>query len=390
MLRMLAAWLLLGGAIAGAAAAAGVPPDPPATRPLNQFVTSVGQDRRITFRLFAPNAREVAVVFRRTDPRSATPVAMARNEDGVWSLTTDPVEPNLYEYYFAVDGFRSIDTGGNAPKPQRQVNTSLVLVPGSLLDVRRVPHGDVRSVTFHSRALGSERQMFVYTPPGYTDASAPLPVLYLYHGFGDTAESWTKQGRAPQMLDNLLAEGRIAPMIVVIPDTETDIPEAVPENFPGATRRRDFYPANTAAADRELMQDILPYMAAHYRVRGDAEGRALAGLSQGGYQVLASGLGHLGSFAWLGNFSGVSTATVPNEGVERALARPEEVNRALRLFAVTVGSGDYITGQDIAGLREMLDRQGIRYDYTEYPGLIHEMDVWRPSLAAFLQRIFRP
>jgi enterochelin esterase-like enzyme len=376
--------------VASPVLAAQLPPDPPATRPLNQFVTSVGPDRRITFRLFAPKANKVAVVFRRLDPAGANPMPMAKNEDGVWSVTTDPQEPNLYEYYFDVDGFRSIDPGTNYPKPQRQVNTSLILVPGSILDVRNVPHGDVRSVTFHSNALNAERQMFVYTPPGYTDASTPLPVLYLYHGFGDTAESWIKQGRAPQVLDNLLAENKIVPMIVVVPDTETDIPAAVPENFPGATRRKDFYPANTAAADRELMQDLIPYMAHHYRVRDDAEGRALAGLSQGGYQVLVSGLSHLGTFGWLGTFSGVSTETVPHEGVAQALSRPEEINRTLRNFTVTVGAEDITTGKDVAGLKKLLDEKKIAHDYVEYPGRIHEMDVWRPSLTAFLQTIFKP
>jgi enterochelin esterase-like enzyme len=272
--------------------AADLPASPPNDRPLKQFITSVGNDRRITFRLFAPTAKAVSVIFKRLDPAVAVPIPLVRDQDGVWSVTGDPVEPDLYEYYFDVDGFRTIDPGTNYPKPQRQVNTSLILVAGSLLDIRNVPHGDLRLVTLHSKALGAERQMFVYTPPGYSDASAALPVLYLYHGFGDTVESWVKQGRAPQILDNLLAEGRIQPMIVVIPDTETDIPEAIPENFPASERRKTFYPPNAKAADRELIEDLIPYMQAHYRVRNEADGRAIAGLSQGGYQALVSGLGH--------------------------------------------------------------------------------------------------
>jgi enterochelin esterase-like enzyme len=347
-------------------------------------LTRVGADRRVTVRLVAPGARSVTVNFH---PVGSVP--LARNGQGVWEAVLGPLEPGLYEYGFSVDGFAAPDTGTATPKPQRQLNASLVLVPGSILDTRAVPHGDLRVVTRHSTALGLERQFLVWTPPGYGDASAPLPVLVLYHGYGDTAWSWVLQGRAPQILDNLLAEGRIAPMIVVFAGTEADIPGVVPEEFPDETRRRDFYPPNAAAVDRELMQDILPHLEAQYRVRTDAAGRAIAGLSQGGYQALVSGLGHLGRFGWLATFSGVSQATVPHDGIARALADPDLVNARLRNLTVTVSSDDGVTGDDIAGLRRALDAAGIGYDYKEYPGLGHEMAVWRPSLIDFLQKIFR-
>jgi len=384
----IAALLSLSGA-PSMAADPSIPALPPADQPLRDFVTRVGADGRITFRLFAPEAKAVSVVFGSMDPAEVKATPMTKDGRGVWSVAVGPVAPDLYEYYFNVDGFRTADTGANAPKPQRQVNTSLILVPGSIVDTRPVPHGDLRVVTLTSKALGSERQMLVWTPPGYGDGSAPLPVLYLYHGFGDTVWSWATQGRAPQILDNLLAERKIVPMIVVIPDTETDIAAAVPEDFPGATRRQTFYPANAVAADQELIGDIIPYMEAHYRVRTDAAGRAMAGLSQGGYQALVSGLGHLGTFAWLATFSGVSQTTVPDAGIAKALADPAKVNASLKVFTVTVGGDDTITGKDIAGLRKDLDAAGIRYDYKEYPGLYHEMAVWRPSLADFLQKIFK-
>lgn len=360
------------------------PASPPADRPLKEFVTSVEKDGSITFRLYAPSAKAVSVVLGSRDP-----VALQRSDDGVWSAKSEPLKPNLYEYYFNIDGFRSIDTGANAPKPQRQGNTSLVLVPGSILDTRNVAHGDLRLVTLHSKALNSERQMYIYTPPGYTDASKPLPVVYLYHGFGDTVASWVTQGRAPQILDNLLAEKKIEPMIVVIPDTETDIPDAIAENFPGADRRKNFYPINADAADRELTQDLIPYMKKHYRVRDNADGRAVVGLSQGGYQALVSGLSHLGTFGWVATFSGVSTTTVPNKAVDAALNDPAKINKALRGFTVTVGSKDQVTGKDIAGLKATLDEKKIAHDYHEYPDLQHEMDVWRPSLVAFLEKVFK-
>ncbi len=115
-----------------------------------------------------------------------------------------------------MDGFRSVDTGSRYQKPQRQVNTSLILVPGSILDDREVAHGDLRTLTYHSKALNAERRLYVWTPPGYSGTGDPLPVLYFYHGFGDSGLSAIDQGRIPQIMDNLLAEGKIKPMLVVV------------------------------------------------------------------------------------------------------------------------------------------------------------------------------
>ncbi|MDX5539072.1 glucosamine-6-phosphate deaminase [Escherichia coli] len=225
-------------------------------------------------------------------------------------------------------------------KPQRQVNSSMILVPGSYLDTRSVAHGDLIAITYHSNALQSERQMYVWTPPGYTGMGEPLPVLYFYHGFGDTGRSAIDQGRIPQIMDNLLAEGKIKPMLVVIPDTETDAKGIIPEDFVPQERRKVFYPLNAKAADRELMNDIIPLISKRFNVRKDADGRALAGLSQGGYQALVSGMNHLESFGWLATFSGVTTTTVPDEGVAARLNDPAAINQQLRNFTVVVGDKD--------------------------------------------------
>jgi enterochelin esterase-like enzyme len=197
------------------------------------------------------------------------------------------------------------------------------------------------------------------------------------------------QGRAPQILDNLLAEKKIQPMIVVIPDTEADTPDAVAENFAGPDLRRTFLPINAELIDRELIEDLIPYMKKYYRVRDDADGRAVAGLSQGGLQALVSGLTHLGTFSWVATFSGASTTTVPYRAVDDALNDPDKINKALRGFTVTGGSKDPLTGKDTAGLKATLEKNKIAHDYHEYPDLRHEMDVWRPSLIAFLQKVFK-
>ena len=329
-------------------------------------------------------------IFGNADPtRPPAPQPMTKAEDGVWSLTLGPVEPDLYEYYFNVDGLRVTDTGGGAPKPQREVNTSLVLVPGSVLDVRSVPHGELRSVTMHSRALGSERQMYVYTPPGYTDTAAPLPVLYLYHGYGDTSGSWVDQGRAPQILDNLIAEGKALPMLVVIPDVETDQGELVLENYAvwSSSLFEKFFLPNAQAADLELTQDLIPFVAERFRARQDPGGRAIAGLSQGGYQALISGLSHPELFSAIGAFSPLVASG--DLGYADSLKQPEALNRAFTTFAIISGEQDGLLRQQIATFDAELNRLGVHHSYRLIPEQGHDMDVWRPALAEFVQRIFR-
>ncbi|WP_454125198.1 esterase [Kosakonia sp. Marseille-Q7440] len=370
------------------ALAAPLPVTPDQSVPVSHYITQLNADKSVTFRLFAPGAKRVSVVTG-SSPDSYVSHDMHKDERGVWSWKSEVLAPNLYEYYFDIDGFRSVDTGSRFQKPQRQVNTSLILVPGSLLDDRAVAHGDLLTVTYHAKALGAERRMYVWTPPGYDGKGEPLPVLYFYHGFGDTGLSAIDQGRLPQIMDNLLAEGKIKPMLVVVPDTETDITEAIPENFPPKERRKEFYPLNAQAADRELMQDIIPLIDSRFNVRKDADGRALAGLSQGGFQALYSGMHHLEHFGWLATFSGVTTATVPDAGITRQLDNAQAVNKQLHNFTVVVGEKDSVTGKDIAGLKTELESKGVHFDYKMYPGLNHEMDVWRPAYAEFVQKVFK-
>jgi len=373
--------------ISQTAFAADLPAAPDPSRPLSQYVTQVHADKSVTWRYFAPAAKSVSVVVGIPSPENIHP--MTKDSAGLWSWQGPAMQPNLYEYFFNVDGVRSIDTGTAMTKPQRQVNTSMVLVPGSILDVNPVPHGELITLTYHSAALKSERQLFVWTPPGYPGQGKPLPVLYFYHGFGDTGRSAIDQGRIAQIMDNLLADGKIEPMLVVVPDTETDATGIVAEEFIPNERRNVFYPLNAQAADRELMNDIIPLISKRFNVRDDADGRALAGLSQGGYQALVSGMNHLEQFGWLATFSGVTTTTVPDAGVSARLNDPKSINKQLRNFTVVVGEKDVVTGKDILGLKQELEKRQIRFDYQEYPGLNHEMDVWRPAYAAFVQKLFK-
>ncbi|MCI4184334.1 alpha/beta hydrolase-fold protein, partial [Dickeya dianthicola] len=236
-LCLLLSALSLSAPLAVLAASGAIPALPRADVATRHYLSQVNADNSITFRLFAPDANTVSVVTGAT-PETWVAHPMTKNDLGVWSWRSEPQRPNLYEYFFNVDGFRSIDTGSALPKPQRQVNTSMILVPGSVLDTRAVPHGELRIVTYHSASLNAERQVYVWTPPSYTGSGKPLPVLYFYHGFGDAGDSAVTQGRIPQIMDNLLAEKKIAPMLVVIPDTETDVADAVAEDFAPKERRK--------------------------------------------------------------------------------------------------------------------------------------------------------
>jgi hypothetical protein len=200
-------------------------PEPTSTPTLEGYDTQILRDRHVIFRLLAPQANDVKVLMGVTssvnESQGTKTGQMKKNTNGFWTVTLGPFEPNLYEYQFRVDGCTIADPGNGMPKPQRHVNTSLLLIPGAsadFLDTQNGAHGTVRDETYYSTALSQNRQLLVYTPPTYNSSSAPLPVLYLYQGAFDTRYSWVIEGRLPQILDNLLAQKEAVPMIVVVSD----------------------------------------------------------------------------------------------------------------------------------------------------------------------------
>jgi enterochelin esterase-like enzyme len=366
-------------------------PEATPTPPLRDNLTQVLPDRRVTFRLFAPKANAVDVVIGIKsgpyEPQGSTTAAMAKNANGLWSVTLGPLEPNLYEYQFLLDGRKITDPGNDMPKPQRQVDTSLLLIPGTppdFLDAQNGAHGTMRDETYYSTALGKNRQVLVYTPPSYNRSHAPLPVLYLYHGFWDTRYSWVTEGRLAQILDNLLAEGKAVPMIVVVPEAHA-LP---PEDIPG-TDNTPYLKKNQQAVDEELFHDIIPFIEAHYRISDVSRERAIAGLSMGGLQAIETGIVHLGYFRWIGAFSpGVRPAAFSGE-FKNALEDPEKINKNLLLFDIVSGDDDKNVGEDVTKFEDQLKQANVQHVYTLLAGT-HSMFVWRPALYRFLQEIFKP
>ena len=271
-------------------AAEPTPAQPTPTPTLGDRFTQILPDRHVVFRFFPPKANAVDVVIGlKSGPyeiQGTTTTAMTRDAEGLWSVTLGPFEPNLYEYQFNLEGRKITDPSNDMPKPQRQVDTSLLLIPGTppdFLDVQNGAHGTMRDETYYSTTLGKNRRVLVYTPPNYDRSPAPLPVLYLYHGFWDTRYSWVTEGRLAQILDNLLTEGKAVPMIVVVPEAHALPPEATLVTSPNfVTNRTPYLTKNQQAVDEELFHDIIPLIKARYTISDEAQELAIAGLSMVG------------------------------------------------------------------------------------------------------------
>lgn len=331
-------------------------------------------DRHVTFRLQAPKAAEVIVIGQWAEGRAP----MSKGSNGVWSVTMSPIEPGVWEYSFQVDGLTMIDPGNPDLKPMRSPRTSILHLPGQpplLHDFQDVPHGVVRQHTYRSQALGRLRELVVYTPPGYDQQpDVRYPTLYLQHGSGDNQATWVAHGKAHWILDNLLAQGRAKAMVVVMMDghAATGGGAVGPES-------------NTALFERDLMEIVLPFVEANYRVKTDAANRAIAGLSMGGGQALAIGLQHPDRFAWVGGFS----SGIPNEdSLAGLLAQPEAANQQLKLLWIACGKDDFLLKRNTDFIA-LLTEKHIRHTWRLSEGA-HSWPVWRGYLAEFAPLLFQP
>ncbi|MDA1276673.1 MAG: alpha/beta hydrolase-fold protein [Verrucomicrobia bacterium] len=344
--------------------------DAPARRERPRPVVSpeIQSDHKVTFRVQAPKAGEVTV----SGQWGAT-VKMTRGENDVWEATVGPVEPGVYEYSFSLDGFRMIDPGNSAIKPMRQPRTSILHIPGEpplIHDFQSVPHGGIHEHTYASKSLGRLREMVVYTPPGYDQhPDTRYPTLYLQHGSGDNQATWVVHGKAHWIFDNLIAQGRARPMVVVMMDGHASI---------GGGQ------GNTPAFESDLIEDVMPFIEANYRVKADRENRGIVGLSMGGGQSLTIGLSHLDRFAWVGGFS----SSVPaSNAVAATMNHPEAANRALKLLWIGCGKDDFLLSRNEAFIASLKEK-GIRHDWHLTEGN-HSWPIWRGYLAEFTPKLFR-
>lgn len=335
----------------------------------------VAADRRVTFRLAAPKAAAVAV----TCECLRQPQPMEKDPRGVWSATVGPFEPDIYEYEFTVDGLTIIDPRNEKVKYNSRPSTvsSLLDVPADaprFHDVRAVPHGSVEIRWYQSRAANAVRRLHVYTPPGYASGRDRLPVLYLLHGADGDDSAWAAFGRANHILDNLMADGKITPMVVVMPFGYAHPPTA---GVPAEQQRSDF--------ERDLIGDIIPFIQSNYRVRADRNHRALVGLSMGGGQALTIGLSHTDLFSRVAGFS----AAVPRDPAVRfkdVLTDVAQLNKSLALLWVGCGTDDSLYGANQA-FAAFLGERGVKHTFRSTAGA-HTWSVWRQYLLEVAPLLF--
>lgn len=335
----------------------------------------VHSDRTVTFRFSGSNAKTVSVRGEWHTDR----VPMTKDTKGVWSVTVGPLNPEVYRYNIEVDGLRTLDPSNPVVEPERFLKSSLLEVQGNpplLHEFQRVPHGTIHVVHYYSQSLGKRRGMYVYVPPGYDrESTVRYPVLYLLGGAGGTEAGWVVIGRAHWILDNLIAQKKAKPMIIVMPD-----PHAA------------YAPPNESKADPDpfdldLFEDIFPYLEAHYPVTSDREHRAVAGVSMGGGMALWLGLRHSDKFAWTGCFSsGIS----PPRGVfPEFFKNPDLTNKRTKLVWLACGrDDDEFTRKVIHDLHIALEEDGIKHHYHLTEGG-HTWNVWRKYFADFVQLLFK-
>ena len=342
----------------------------------------VHPDNRVTFRFRAPNVKEVALSLE----GGGKDVPMQKDDQGVWSTTTEPLAPDFYGYSYVADGVRLIDPADHLMKPNLISTSNQVHVPGpSSLpwEVADVPHGEVHHHFYKSGVVGDQRDFYVYTPPGYDPrAKQTYPVLYLLHGFSDDASGWTAVGRAHIILDNVIAQGKAKPMLVVMP-LGYGAPEIVLQGF-GAFRNTELRDRNFSRFREALVNEIIPRVEASYSVDKDRNSRAIAGLSMGGSESLLTGLTSLDKFAWVGAFS---SGGLPEDFDKDFPSLDSKANSQLHLLWIACGTEDRLIDLN-RKFRSWLASKGIRHADIETPGA-HTWMVWRRNLATFTALLFR-
>jgi enterochelin esterase-like enzyme len=351
------------------------------TPPAPVVSPEVRSDDRVTFRFRAPNAKEVALSLE----GASKDLAMQKDEQGVWSVTTEPLAPDFYGYAFVADSVHLIDPSNSLMKPNLLNTTSQVHVPGPALpwEVSDVPHGEVHHHFYKSAVVEDQRDFYVYTPPGYdARGKQTYPVLYLLHGFSDDASGWTAVGRANVILDNLIAQGKTKPMVVVMP-LGYGAPEILRHGF-GGFRDTELRDRNFAKFSEALLREVLPRVESAYLVNKDRNSRAIAGLSMGGSESLLTGLNNLDKFAWVGAFS---SGGIPEEFDKDFPRLDAKANNQLKVLWIACGVDDRLIELN-RKVRAWLDSKGIKKVEVETPGM-HTWMVWRRNLVAFTGLLFR-
>jgi enterochelin esterase-like enzyme len=354
---------------------------------------------RVEIRIKAPDATNVRVNF-----WSGPKLDMVKQPDGVWNVTTPPLVPGLHYYTIVLDGAEVTDLGSHAFfGGGKHASAVEIPEPGSAYyAIQEVPHGQVREIWYSSKVTGTWRHALVYLPPGYDEKRTErYPVLYLQHGGGEDETGWIRQGRANFILDNLIAEGRCKPMIVVMAygyakRAGQPAPSFAGRPF-GSPEAIKAMQEMTAAFADDMTQALIPFIDSTFRTIADRDHRAMAGLSMGGMQTFHVTLNHLDLFSYIGGFSGAAGPLVlgdrkldPKTDFNGVFADPAAFKKQVSLLWVGVGTAE--PERMRAGLHRLhasLTDAGIEHVFYESPGTDHEWQTWRRSLKDFAPRLFQ-
>jgi len=333
-------------------------------------------DNRVVFLVKAPGAQKVQVdLVKKYD--------MIKDTGGYWKVTTDSVSEGFHYYSLLIDGMAIADPASETFYGMGRMASGIEIpfAGGSYYAVKDVPHGDIRIKRYFSLVTNSWRQFYIYTPPGYdVNIDQRYPVLYIQHGGGEDERGWATQGRTDLILDNLIAENKARPMLVVMADG----------NF-GSGGIAGFGEPVLRQFENELMRVIIPFVDKNYRTQSGAAGRALAGLSLGGLQTLYAGIRNTQQFSYLGVFSSgwfSNQLALSNPQYEFMKNNAATINNNLRSLWVSMGGKEDIAYNNCKLMLARFDEMGIKYSYSEYPGG-HTWPVWRNNLYNFVQLLFK-
>jgi enterochelin esterase-like enzyme len=342
----------------------------------------VHPDRTVTFRLMAPLAQSVEV--RLDDASDTKSIAMAKDATGLWAVTSKPLAADVYSYSFLVDTMAVIDPNVHEFVPNHFEQGGLFTIPGSPAqpwELTEVPHGEVRHRFYVSKIVGDQRDLYVYTPPGFDPkGNTRYPVLYLLHGYSDMADAWTTMGKANFILDNLIAQGKAKPMIVVMP-----LGYGAPEILENGWKDHDpeQWQHNMDRFVEALLAEVIPQIEQGYPVIADRQSRAVAGLSMGGGETVLAGLKHPDLFAWIAPMS----AAILGDPDKMFPALDVKEASKVKLLWIACGKQDDLL-KDNRKLKAWLTAKGIKFTDVETDGA-HTWQVWRRNLVELVPLLFR-
>ncbi|MGV3587578.1 MAG: alpha/beta hydrolase-fold protein [Adhaeribacter sp.] len=320
-------------------------------------------DKKVTFRYQAPSAKEVKL----SAQFEKGPVAMTKEANGIWSVTVGPVKPDIYPYNFVVDGISVMDPANVAFFPNERFKASLVDIPGDaplIHALKDVPHGAV-SYEYYPSVSGTTGSLVVYTPPGYDkEASKKYPVFYLIGGTTDTEETWFKVGRANLILDNLIAEGKAKPMIIVMPygNIEARIAEQKGGPKPADPMGRESEEAVSRAKtfEADLIKNVLPYIEKNYRTINNKDNRAIGGFSRGGGQTLRTAFSNMDKFSYVCCYSAYLSPKEMESSYKPIYENASRTNQQLKLFWISVGNEDFLYNSTVEFM-DFLKAKNVNY-----------------------------